>query len=622
MFLSFFIINANEKRSGFDVLNAYLKPATPYNPGINAIIFEQKNDAYIPNIKRLVHQVKTMFGEQQIEFYQTTYSADQSVAIDYYLIGKEQTLFLISYPVCNQYTGEIKMIASEDQVLFLCETLFEQNEVDESTFYLVGYHESTNIRDELISDRSTLMNMNTLRDYVTHKKRKNAGFSSGIIISTQTPEATDVFPRSGGTAWALHQATEYPRISMHRNGLAQPLEMLHLKKIKNGSIVYITGHCDSGAEALTGNYISVPQQSEGFLIPQAPIATDWSLETYRDLILNNSSLMPGDILTLVLWACFAGNDGEYSTAAQLGRLFIEEGIRTQIISSAVPMLRFDGAVSADMLQKNGVEFKSITDYKSIRIFKCSGKGIIEYENKSELSFFKNKMVGYALISGKKIVNMPLDCQVKNSKHYIKTCSTRELAEVYLEQNLQVPFILRPSSRERDAADEMIFTLSFYVPDIRECLHIRFIIDGGDLSCVKYGKSLEVSLRDRDLETALQEIMETTSLVEIGKHKEKQRGALVAMVGGRILSGDNPAPLAVIGLSADPSLEEKKSASLDIFSSKPLTALLEATQELSPKPPTKSAFQSVSRGNFRLFLSSQHRTNAAEDHGFGCQISEV
>lgn len=200
----------------------------------------------------------------------------------------------------------------------------------------------------------------------------------GIIISTQTPDLSSTrFPCRGGTAIAIHHVTGLPLIPMHRNGLPLPDEKRALKRVKHGGIVFITGHGFEESNQITGEY-SINQSNQ-------TVQHEFPLASYRDLIVNHSSLQQGDTVRIVLFACQAGLGGEISMASQLGELLLESGINSKILCSVGEIVRFNGQLTAVEQEHHAMRFPSMSP-QEIRFIEFTPKKVITNILQSEVYF--------------------------------------------------------------------------------------------------------------------------------------------------------------------------------------------------------------------------------------------
>lgn len=189
---------------------------------------------------------------------------------------------------------------------------------------------------------------NRFEDEITQEV--NSDFN-GLIISTQTPDPNlQVFPRAGGTAVALHHFTGLPFVQMHRNAQATKEEAALFANLKHEGIVFLTGHGSENSKKINGVYITADNQEK--------FDYSYKLNDYRDLILDNSQLKTGDILNIVLWCCKGAHGDFDSTAGNLARSFWEKGISTRILASKSNIGRFDGKLTDEEKQQNGLGFRT------------------------------------------------------------------------------------------------------------------------------------------------------------------------------------------------------------------------------------------------------------------------
>lgn len=301
---------------------------------------------------------------------------------------------------------------------------------------------------------------------------------TGIVLSSQSPETTTTFPRRGGTAAGINHVTGFPIIKMHRDAKSRPDELEHFNKIKEGSLVLITGHSDTALDHLTGDY--VPPLSTSV----QPMSTDWTYKQFRDLILDNGNLKPGDTITIVLWACNAGEGSLGSGAALLGRLFREKQINTRIIGSVASTMRFDGHYSQTSEGNPAMKFVTENGSSDIRIFDFTEEEILEWKNKGPLYVTNKGIEGYNLYDQNRLeslenkkVNKVLE-EIFNDVHYKKNIKNQE----DLEQQLSRPkmdFILRWSSAN-DAGTKSeckFFTATYKASDGIHNLRYGINLDG-------------------------------------------------------------------------------------------------------------------------------------------------
>ncbi|ANH12544.1 TPA: hypothetical protein ACIZB4_001424 [Legionella pneumophila] len=288
---------------------------------------------------------------------------------------------------------------------------------------------------------------------------------TGIILSSQSPEATTSFPRRGGTAAGINHVTGFPVIKMHRDAQARPDERIHFNQIKDGSLVFITGHSNTALDHLTGDYVPP------LATPVQPMSTDWTYKQFRDLILKNGNLKAGDTITVVLWACNAGEGGLSSGAGLLGRLFREKQINTRVIASAATTMRFDGHYSPTPDGTPAMAFITENGSKDIRIFDFSEEATIEWKNKGHLYVNNNGIEGYNLYSPKQLESLESEKiykvmeEIFVDRHYKENIRTGEEVKQYFSKS-KTEFILRWSSaNENDTENKYVFiAASFQATD--------------------------------------------------------------------------------------------------------------------------------------------------------------
>ncbi|HAT1866653.1 hypothetical protein [Legionella pneumophila] len=288
---------------------------------------------------------------------------------------------------------------------------------------------------------------------------------TGIVLSSQSPETTSIFPRRGGTAAGINHVTGFPIIKMHRDAQARPDERKYFNQIKDGSLVFITGHSNTTLDHLTGDYVPP------LATPIQPMSTDWTYKQFRDLILKNGNLKAGDTITIVLWACNAGEGGLSSGAALLGRLFREKQINTRIIASAATTMRFDGHYSPTLEGTPAMEFVTENGSKDIRIFDFTEEATIESKNKGRLYVTNNGIEGYNLYSRKQLESLESEKiykvmeEIFVDRHYKENIRTAEEVNQYFSKS-STDFILRWSSaNESDTENKYVFiAASFQASD--------------------------------------------------------------------------------------------------------------------------------------------------------------
>jgi|GEM_PF-6737627 len=298
---------------------------------------------------------------------------------------------------------------------------------------------------------------------------------NGIIISTQTPVPGQTFPRPGGTASVLNHVTELAVIPMHRDALARDAEKVELGQIHTGGVVYITGHGRSEASSLEGAYTSPDPDVDD-------MDMQWSLQQYRDLIVDNSTLQAGDQLTIVLWACRSGDGGSESTAAHLAALFGEKGISTRIIASVDLMDRFDGVLTPGEQAGNNLSFRTRSP-ETVRIFDydAPSRKLTETLNDGPIVFQKDHIEGIKPITEKSAA--ALQKELVRSPIYKPLLRSPADVQQYFVQNPSASFVMRPSSRGQPGYTT--FTISgIAAPGSSKVANHRFVIspEGGLRSC--------------------------------------------------------------------------------------------------------------------------------------------
>lgn len=285
---------------------------------------------------------------------------------------------------------------------------------------------------------------------------------TGIVLSSQSPESTTTFPRRGGTAAGINHVTGFPIIKMHRDAKSRPDEQEHFNQIKDGSLVFITGHSNTALDHLTGGY--VPPAST----PVQPMSTDWTYKQFRDLILDNGNLKPGDTITIVLWACNAGEGGLSSGAALLGRLFREKQINTRIIGSAATTMRFNGHYALTPKGGLGMEFITENGSSDIRIFDFTEEETIEWKNKGPLYITSKGIEVYNLYDRKRLESLESEKiykvmdEIFVDGHYKENIRTSEEVTQYFSKS-KTDFILRWSSaNDSDTENKYVFIAASFL----------------------------------------------------------------------------------------------------------------------------------------------------------------
>lgn len=287
---------------------------------------------------------------------------------------------------------------------------------------------------------------------------------TGVVLSSQSPEATTTFPRRGGTAAGINHVTGFPVIKMHRDAKSRPDEQESFNQIKDGSLVFITGHSNTTLDHITGGY--VPPAST----PVQPMSTDWTYKQFRDLILDNGNLKPGDTITIVLWACNAGEGGLSSGAALLGRLFREKQINTRIIGSVATTMRFNGHYALTPKGVHGMEFITENGSSDIRIFDFTEEETIEWKNKGSLYVISNGIEGYNLYDRKRLESLESEkiYKVMNEifvdGHYKENIRTaEEVTQYFSKSKSKTNFILRWSSaNDSDTENKYVYIAASFL----------------------------------------------------------------------------------------------------------------------------------------------------------------
>ncbi|HAT8178946.1 TPA: hypothetical protein JA361_05595 [Legionella pneumophila] len=350
---------------------------------------------------------------------------------------------------------------------------------------------------------------------------------TGIVLSSQSPETTTSFPRRGGTAAGINQVTGFPIIKMHRDAQARPDEKKHFNQIKDGSLVFITGHSNTALDHLTGDYVPP------LATPVQPMSTDWTYKQFRDLILKNGNLNAGDTITVVLWACNAGEGGLGSGAALLGRLFREKQINTRIIASAATTMRFDGHYSPTPEGAPAMAFITENGSKDIRIFDFSEEATIEWKNKGPLYVTGNGIEGYNLYGGKQLESLESEKiykvmeEIFVDRHYKENIRTAEEVTQYFSKS-KAEFILRWSSaNDSDIEKKYVFiAASFQASD---GIHsIRYGINkNGELFSINTtnNKVTPINISPQGIMTTLtQHITHNKELIENSLHEKRAQVA--------------------------------------------------------------------------------------------------
>lgn len=206
--------------------------------------------------------------------------------------------------------------------------------------------------------------------------------TGGIIISTQTPERGERFPRRGGTAFAINEVMGLPVMHMHRDARPRRPEIPLLDAIENDDILFITGHALEGADTMGGGYENIDAGE--------PLQDyRWLLEDYVSLITKYSSkLNDGDHLFIVLWNCQAGAGHEGSIAYKIAEQFRNQGIYTSILAHKQNMRRFDGNYETD----GSLRFNT-SDGLPPTVFQSTQNGITEF-NCCGHTFFTEKGIKF------------------------------------------------------------------------------------------------------------------------------------------------------------------------------------------------------------------------------------
>ena len=316
---------------------------------------------------------------------------------------------------------------------------------------------------------------------------------TGIVLSTQSPEKNNTeFPRRGGTGAGINKVTNYPVMKMHRDAKPRDDEIDAYKAIENGSIVFITGHSNTGLDNITGDYVPPLFSSQ----PVEPISTEWTYQQFRDLLVDNGNLKPGDHITVVLWACNAGEGDLGSGAALMGRLFREAGIDTTIISSANPTLRFNGKYKKTA-DGDVMEFKTENGAKDLRIFEFTKEKTVMWRNKNPIIVTANGIEGYKLYNRQELEVLESDQitsvvkEICSDKRYKDNVSKDNL-EKYLDRDGS-NFLLRWSSANASVNDGFLyFTASSIIED--SIHNVRYGINlKGEIYGLKDGKMERIKL---------------------------------------------------------------------------------------------------------------------------------
>ena len=197
-----------------------------------------------------------------------------------------------------------------------------------------------------------------------------------LVVTTQTPEsrAEIIGVADGKTAQIIQALTDCGLIKMHRNKLLQTNEKVDEKQIAkdnlmDGGWLIITGHGNSGAETVKGNYRTDDE-------PDEILDIECSARDYVNLILQAKALKEGSHLNILLSVCYGakGLDGIESFAEQLGNIFSEKGISTDIIASVGPVGRI-GNYSKNDGDVAGERLKFRADKKNIRVIHTALNGI-------------------------------------------------------------------------------------------------------------------------------------------------------------------------------------------------------------------------------------------------------
>ena len=134
------------------------------------------------------------------------------------------------------------------------------------------------------------------------------------------------------------------------------------------------------------------------------------------------------------------------------------------------------------------------------------------------TYLKQKKEQNSSVNSKHMLN--IQSRVLESKHYIKQLNS-ELAATYLNEHPQLSFVLHPSRSKRDATD-MVFTLSFKVPEQTKCEHIRFLVEDSELFCELFGELTPVPLDKDNLDGAILNIIKQVTPKLLSKHHGTQQ----------------------------------------------------------------------------------------------------
>lgn len=206
---------------------------------------------------------------------------------------------------------------------------------------------------------------------------------TGVIINSQSPIIRRDFPKNIGTAEGLSHLNKLPVIVAGDDATSKKDACETLGKLANGSIIYIVGHDEDQNEASSSDVLN--SEYPASTLKKREIIT-WSPEQYRDLILKNApALAPGSILTIVIWACRAGEGGYDSFAVRLGRLFADHGVSTRILASTEDLDSFDGRYSSREREHGGLLYKA--SLKSLRLFDCQAGNPVILAYKTALRIY-------------------------------------------------------------------------------------------------------------------------------------------------------------------------------------------------------------------------------------------
>lgn len=161
------------------------------------------------------------------------------------------------------------------------------------------------------------------------------------------------------------------------------------------------------------------------------------IQTYCDLILKHSQLVPGNHLTIVLWQSYGGKHDTQSPAAVLAKLLHQKGISANIISTKGKMERFHKTIKHNLERNGSIGFLG-EQHREIRVFQCTQNGLFKSQVDQPI-YFTPKSISPANLKNQKLVqNVTPDPSTQRILPAKRSTQIKPLPQTLARTKIKVP----------------------------------------------------------------------------------------------------------------------------------------------------------------------------------------